>query len=111
MIEVTFEEKNEALVIVPGMKRLDALVANEFRTQATQRIGQHKVNLVVLDMSRVGFVDSSGLAALISILKSIPTGGHLRLCQANAHIKHLLSVTRLEKTFPVFADLAAALGG
>lgn len=109
MIEIVFEEKENALVIVPHVKRLDALSAGELRTQATQRAVQYQV--VVLDLGNVGFLDSSGLAALISILKCIPSGGQLRLCRANANIKHLLSVTRLEKVFPTFEDVAAALRG
>ena len=108
MIDIGFEEKADgALVVTPKFKRLDALVASEFRDTVGARLTQHKT--VVLAMGAVGFVDSSGLASLISLLKRMPAGAQLRLCEVDRAVQHLLTVTRLEKIFPVHADVAAAL--
>jgi anti-sigma B factor antagonist len=108
-MEVGFEETSGALVVTPGAKRLDATVAPEFRAVVGPRV--EKARLVVLSLAKVAFMDSSGLAALISVLKRLPTGGQLRLASANSSIRSLLALTRLEKLLPVYDDVNAALQG
>jgi anti-sigma B factor antagonist len=108
MIDVGFDEKADgALVVTPKLKRLDALVASEFRDLIAPRLASHKV--VVLALGAVTFVDSSGLASLISLLKRMPAGAQLRLCEVDKAVQHLLTITRLEKIFPVHPDVASAL--
>jgi anti-sigma B factor antagonist len=108
-MEVGFEETGGALVVTPGVKRLDATVAPEFRTVVGARV--EKARVVVLSLGKVMFMDSSGLAALISVLKRLPSGGQLRLASANSAIRSLITLTRLEKLLPVYDNVAAALHG
>jgi anti-sigma B factor antagonist len=108
VIDIGYEEKADgALVVTPRFKRLDALIASEFRDAVGARLANHKT--VVLALGSVGFVDSSGLASLISLLKRMPAGAQLRLCEVASPVQHLLTVTRLEKIFPVHPDVASAL--
>lgn len=109
MLDVKFEETGGALVVTPGVKRLDALVAADFRTLVGERAA--KANVVVVALADVLFVDSSGLAALISVLKRVPPGGQVRLAQASSAVRSLLNITHLEKVFPVFDSVAAAVRG
>ena len=109
MLDVKFEETEGALVVTPGAKRLDALVAADFRTLVGDRAA--RANIVVVALGEVLFVDSSGLAALISVLKRLAPGGQVRLAQASKAVRTLLSITHLEQVFPVYDSVSDAVRG
>jgi anti-sigma B factor antagonist len=109
MVPVKFEENGGVLVVTPGVRRLDALVASDFRTAVGERASRAQV--VVMALKDVGFIDSSGLAALISVLKRLQPGGQVRLAEPGSAIRSLLAATRLEKVFPVYDTVAAAVAG
>ncbi len=108
-MDIRFEEQGGTLVATPLFKRLDAQAAAEFRRVLGERVGGAR--LVVVSLAQVVFIDSSGLAALISVLKRVPAGGQLRLAHANSAVRSLLSLTRLEKVFPSFDTVEQALAG
>ena len=55
---------------------------------------------VTIDLDRVGFVDSSGLASLIVALRRArERGGDIRVATANPRIRRVLEVTALAKVF------------
>ena len=108
-MEVQFEQVGGALVVTPRIQRLDAQAAAAFRNAVCERVGGER--LVVVALTHVAFVDSSGLAALISVLKRVPAGGQLRLAQPNSAVRSLLALTRLEKVFPSYDTVERALVG
>ena len=67
-IEVANEQG--ATIVRPATDRLDIEVAGEFRTMLLSLIDQGHRHLVV-DLKDVTFIDSSGLGALVSALKTI----------------------------------------
>jgi len=70
-----------AHIMTPVVRRLDAAVALQFKQQVLAVIEQG-ARVLILDFSRVDFIDSSCLGALISILKSL-NSGQLLLCGLN----------------------------
>jgi anti-sigma B factor antagonist len=108
-MDIQFEEISGALVVTPRIKRLDALVAVEFRSTVLPRV--ENARLVVLSCTDITFMDSSGLAALISVLKRLPAGGQLRLAGPGASVRSMLALTRMDKVFPIHDSVAAALRG
>ncbi len=65
---------------------------------------------VVADLSRVGFMNSSGLGMLISGMTTMRNaGGDLRLANAADRIRSLLIVTRLITVFENFDSVDAAV--
>ncbi|MFH1190235.1 MAG: STAS domain-containing protein [Candidatus Omnitrophota bacterium] len=77
----------------PGLKKsFDKLIAA-------------KTPKIVVNLSKVTYVDSSGLATLVEILKNMRTyGGRLRLSNMSQKIKSLFEITKLEKLFEIMAD-------
>ena len=68
-----------------------------------------RINLVA-DLSGMGFVDSSGLGALVAALKAARSkGGDLRLCGVVPAVSTILELTRLTKLFQVFPDRESAV--
>lgn len=64
---------------------------------------------VVVDMSAVSFLDSSGLGALIRLLKHLPEDGSLALCSCRASILELLRLTRLDRILMAYPTCGEAI--
>lgn len=65
---------------------------------------------IIIDLSEVDFMDSSGLSALVSGMKTLrKTGGRLCICNANAQIRTAMRLTMLDRVFPIFDTLEEAL--
>ncbi|MBD3379871.1 MAG: anti-sigma factor antagonist [Candidatus Omnitrophica bacterium] len=60
---------------------------------------------VVINLKDVGYVDSSGLATLVEILKNLRAyGGKLKLSNLSDKVKGLFEITKLDKLFDIVAD-------
>jgi anti-anti-sigma factor len=65
---------------------------------------------VVLNLSRISYIDSAGMGALVGILKAVrEVSGQLRLCGLPTKVKVLLETANLDRVFEVCADEAEAL--
>lgn len=95
-------------VVVPRVKRLDASVAPAFK-QAVVELAAGGERRLLVDLAGVEFLDSSGLGALVSILKAIGTQGALAVCGARGPVLSLFKLTRMDKVFAIHADRAEAL--
>ncbi|MBI3315555.1 MAG: STAS domain-containing protein [Candidatus Omnitrophica bacterium] len=59
---------------------------------------------VVVDLQSVSYVDSSGLATLVEMLKRMKLqGGAFGLTGLSDKVKSLFEITKLDKLFPIFA--------
>lgn len=64
---------------------------------------------VVVSLSRLEQIDSSGLGALISMHKTLaPPRGRLVLCDVPARILSILQLTRLDRVFTVSPNVETA---
>jgi len=69
-----------------------------------------KTPKIVINLSQVTYVDSSGLATLVEILKNMRSyGGKLKLTNLSDKVKNLFEITKLEKLFEIMADEADAI--
>ena len=69
-----------------------------------------KTPKIVINLSKVTYVDSSGLATLVEILKNMRSyGGKMRLACMSPKIKSLFEITKLEKLFEILADEETAI--
>jgi anti-sigma B factor antagonist len=106
-IELTRE--SGVAVIVPAARRLDAAVAPAFKQEVVEVV-RNGEQCLVIDLSRVTFVDSSGLGALVSILKALGGQGALAVCGVEGPVKALFQLTRMDKVFSMFPDRESAVG-
>ncbi len=68
-------------------------------------------NKILLNLSGVVHIDSSGIGELMSIYTSLrKQGGDVKLMKLTSHVRNLLQVTRLYTVFDVHDDQTAALG-
>ncbi len=69
-----------------------------------------KTPKIVVNLSRVTYVDSSGLATLVEVLKNMRSyGGRLRLTNLSAKVKNLFEITKLDRLFEIIAEEADAI--
>lgn len=67
---------------------------------------------LVLDLSEVSFVDSSGLGSLIAGLKRTrQSGGDLRIAAPQAQIKMVLGLTNLDRVLRAYDSVSDATDG
>jgi anti-sigma B factor antagonist len=65
---------------------------------------------IVLDLTEVSFIDSTGLTVLLNGLRSVTLrGGHLALAISNPTVLRLFEITRLDTTFDIQPTLHDAL--
>jgi anti-anti-sigma factor len=80
-----------------------------FKKTVMQLVEEGRVNLLV-DLSAVGFLDSSGLGALVRALtQSQKEGGQTKLLKAGPQIRKLLQMTKLDSVFEIHDDMEAAV--
>lgn len=78
--------------------------------KAFDKVTRDKHKKVVIDLSVVGYIDSSGLATLVEILKNFRNyGGKLKLSNLSGKVKSLFEITKLEKLFDITDKLEEAL--
>ncbi len=88
---------------------LDASNAEEAKEFFRQLITSGRTRMVV-DLSGLGFIDSSGLGALVTALKTArSSGGEVRLCCLTPQVRSIFQLTRLDKVFTIRDRLEDAL--
>ncbi len=101
-------EGHDVLVIELREDNLDASNVREFR-EAVQSLIQDRTR-VVLDMTGVKFVDSSGLGALISCLRQANNRrGDFRLCEMSRSVHALFELMRMHRVFNIHGTRADAV--
>lgn len=98
----------QVVVVKPMDGRMDAASASDLKGAVVDWVSQgHR--LIVLDLERVEFMDSGGLSALFSCLKTVGPKGALVLCSVQKPVESLFDLTRVNRVFKVFKTLEAAL--
>jgi anti-anti-sigma factor len=110
-MEVTVATSAGAVAIVQPIGRLDLLAAPDLKQLLTDTVASGHHHLVV-DLSNVTFVDSSGLGALIGGLKAARlAGGDLRIARPNEQARLILELTTLDRVLRPYATLEEACAG
>lgn len=66
----------------------------------------------VIDCTRTGYIDSSGLGALVSMSRKVrESGGELRLAGLNEDLRSLFELTKLDTLFRIVDTTDQALAG
>jgi anti-sigma B factor antagonist len=100
--------EGDCLVVSLKEKRLDAVIAASFRDALVERIDQGQRN-IVLDMAQVSFMDSSGLGAVVFILKHLGHKGRLHICGVTPGVMAVLKLTRMDRVLKTFETRQAAI--
>jgi anti-anti-sigma factor len=98
------------VVLLPS-GRLTVVTAPQLREAVAAQI-LSGFQLIVVDLSSTEFVDSSGLGALVSCLKSArQAGGDLRIVAPTEQVSMVLKMTNLDRILQPRASVDDALHG
>ena len=100
-MNATIEKYGNVIVVDVPNESIDASNANDFKRDLETTF-EDKAH-VVLDLSRVEFVDSAGLGTMVWAVKQLATrDGDLRLCGVNGPVRALFELVRMHKLVSVF---------
>lgn len=107
-MKITTENIGDVTVAtIPG-NSLDASNAKEFKCDIAPILEDN--GKVLLDMSSLQFVDSSGLGAILSCLRLLKSkGGNLFLCGMSQPVRTLFELVRMHKIFEIFSTKEEAI--
>lgn len=96
------------LLIRPINDRIDAAGAIQFKERMREVI-EKPSERVVLDMSNVLFLDSSGLGALVSVMKAMGPARRMELSDLTPTVEKVLRLTRMDSVFLIHKTLPEEL--
>jgi anti-sigma B factor antagonist len=107
-VRIEIDRVEDAVVAQPSIDFLDVSNCGEFRQALRPALKQ--AARVVLDLSEVGFVDSSGLGAILSCLRKVTDGGgRMVLCGMTQQVQSLFDLVRMHRVIDVFPTRGDAL--
>jgi anti-sigma B factor antagonist len=89
--------------------RIDAASAIRFK-DTMREIVEGTVGRVILDLGQVQFLDSSGLGAVVSVMKILAPARSLELARVTPTVARVLQLTRMDRVMRIHDDLPADLG-
>jgi anti-sigma B factor antagonist len=95
---------DDVLVVRVNADRIDAVVAIQFKDQMRE-LTAHPNSRVILDLSEVRFVDSSGLGAIVSVMKFLAPERTLELAALTPNVSKVFHLTRMDSVFPIHTDV------
>jgi anti-sigma B factor antagonist len=111
-MDLDLETSNQGDSTVVSLRgEIDVYTAPRLRQTLIDLISEGATDIVV-DMSGVDFLDSTGLGVLVGGLKRVKAKeGSLKLVVNQEKILKIFDITGLTKVFPIFASLDEAAGG
>ncbi len=99
-MEITQKKAGQVCIVTPHVSKIDASVAVEFRKKMLELVEKGE-NRLVLDLEEVEFIDSSGLGALVSVLKHSGPDGTIKLFAVKDAVRSIFELTRLDRVFAI----------
>ncbi len=96
--------------VLPLEGEIDLHVSPQIGASLATLIAQ-KPSQMVVDLSKVTYIDSSGLAVLIEAMQNVDHyGGKFALSGLQESVRPIFEIARLDQVFRIFPDTASALG-
>lgn len=107
-MDLATDTTEAGLVIRVLDTRIDAASAIEFK-EAVRQAAQAPGSPVILDLSQVAFIDSSGLGALVAVLKLLGPDRPLQLAAAQPNVSKVFRLTRMDSVFTIHDSVPTGL--
>ncbi|NMC73313.1 MAG: STAS domain-containing protein [Geobacteraceae bacterium] len=108
-MEIAVTEQSGVTILTPLNERLDAHNSDSLKGAIQESFAAGAKNVLV-DLSRVRFIDSSGLGALVSGFKnSVSHRGRLTLSGLQEQVRSMFELTRLHRVFDIHEGVREAL--
>ena len=102
------QHQREIIVVRVMDDRIDAASAIQFK-ERMREITATPSERVVLDMSNVGFLDSSGLGAVVAVMKALGPVRRLEISGLTTTVEKVFRLTRMDSVFIIHKSLPEGL--
>jgi len=107
-MQLETKEHGDIVIIDVKEERMDAHNSGTFKEQMLALFDEGRCRLII-NLSNVRFVDSSGLGALVSGFKNASArDGNLKLCGLQPQVRSMFELTRLHRVFEIFTTVEEA---
>jgi anti-anti-sigma factor len=98
------------LVIMPKEENLDAKNATNFKKNVLNLLQSGQTVQVILDLTYLRFIDSSGLGVLLSLQRILnKQGGILKLVHLNKPVQSMFEIVSMHRIFEIFQNVDDAV--
>jgi anti-sigma B factor antagonist len=110
-MNILTERRDGKTVLTLKEERVDAHNAAELKDRILKAL-EEGGHALVIDLSQVQFIDSSGLGALLSGFKNANLrASSFALAGPQPRVSSMFELTRLHRVFEIYPGLQEALGG
>lgn len=99
-MELRSQISDDVMIIHAEGERIDAAGALLFKEQMRALTAQAQ-GRVVLDLGAVNFLDSSGLGAVVSVMKMLGPERRLELAALTPPVERVFRLTRMDSVFTI----------
>lgn len=108
-MEVSQEQLEADIILVKPMGRLDAKSSPNLKSVFQQLMESAEPKKIIVDLQSVHFIDSSGLAALVSGLRRARENGcSLVLSGAQSQAQIVFRLTMMDRVLPIYPSYQEA---
>jgi len=108
-VRLETESHGSTLVVTISEDRIDAASAVQFKDAMREAVEQ-ATDRVILDMTEVDAIDSSGLGAIVSVMKFLGAERSFELAGLSDKVMTVFRLTRMDSIITVHDSVEAALG-
>jgi anti-sigma B factor antagonist len=99
-MELQVEKVDNVTVVTVKAEFLDAGNTRDFKERMNALLPT--VKYLLIDLNQVQFIDSSGLAALLTCLKQLSvSGGDLKICSITSPVRALFELVKMQRIVEV----------
>src|SRR5712692_5683956 len=107
-MDIDVTQSSEVTVFAPKGD-LDMAAADQMKRTLAGLIGKGQSRLV-MDLGGVGYIDSSGMGAMVAAMKQArAAGGDVRLCALQDDVRGIFELTRLARAMSIHPTRQEAL--
>jgi len=107
-MELTSTTNGDIQTIKVNEARIDAAVAIQFK-DSVRAANDANAKRVVLDLSSVAFIDSSGLGAIVAAMKQMDAEQKLDLAGLTPAVDKVFRLTRMDTVFDIYESVDLAM--
>lgn len=107
-MELKLKTEGDFCIVSVQDPRIDAAVAVAFK-EAVRTQTPETGSKVVLDLTKVTFIDSSGLGAIVATMKHLAPDRSLILAGLTPAVDKVFKLTRMDSVFSIHAKLEDAV--
>lgn len=107
-MNLSYKDVGDVRIVTVGEPRVDAAIAIQFKDKMRGMTDDGPAR-VVLDMSSVEFLDSSGLGAIVAAMKQVGPGARLELAGLTHTVAKVFHLTRMDTIFTIHDSAESAV--